>query len=75
MLEFFEHHFAKLSHSVLPPVTHTLSRPQNYSTATATATAAPAASFSPANRKWREPDHVRDGSPTIRKQSVAELSI
>jgi len=44
-LELFEHHFAKTSHSVLPPVTHTLSRPQNYSTATAAATAAPAASF------------------------------
>ena len=28
-LEFFEHHFAKTSHSRLPPVTHTLSRPQN----------------------------------------------
>ena len=28
-LEFFEHHFAKTSHSQLPPVTHTLTRPQN----------------------------------------------
>ena len=50
-LEFFEHHFAKMGHSGLPPVTHTLSRPQNYSTATAAATAAPAASFLPPNRK------------------------
>ena len=44
-LELFEHHFAKTSHSVLPPVTHTLSRPQNYSSANTAATAAPAASF------------------------------
>jgi photosystem II stability/assembly factor-like uncharacterized protein len=44
-LEFFEHHFAKTSPSGIPPVTHTLSRPQNYSTATAAATTAPAASF------------------------------
>jgi hypothetical protein len=44
-LELFEHHFAKTSHSVLPPVTHTLSRPQNYSSAKTAATAAPAASF------------------------------
>ena len=43
--ELFEHHFAKMSHSVLPPVTHTLSRPPNSSTATTAATAAPAASF------------------------------
>src|ERR1700677_1306089 len=50
-LELFEHHFAKTSHSGIPPVTHTLSRPQNYSTATTAATAAPAASFSPPNRK------------------------
>src|SRR5258708_19019903 len=49
-LELFEHHFAKTSHSGIPPVTHTLSRPQNYSTATTAATAAPAASFSPATR-------------------------
>src|ERR1035438_8501814 len=46
-LELFEHHFAKTSHSVLPPVTHTLSRPQNYSSANTAATAAPAASFLP----------------------------
>ena len=52
-LELFEHHFAKTSHSVLPPVTHTLSRPQNYSTATTAATAAPAASFSPPMVKFR----------------------
>src|ERR1035438_4188557 len=44
-LELFEHHFAKTSHSVLPPVTHTLSQPQNYSSANTVATAAPAASF------------------------------
>ena len=44
-LELFEHHFAKTSHSVLPPVTHTLSRPQNYSSANTVAAAAPAASF------------------------------
>src|SRR5450631_1235653 len=50
-LELFEHHFAKTSHSVLPPVTHTPSRPQNYSIAHAAAAAAPAASFSPATRK------------------------
>ncbi|SPE29837.1 hypothetical protein SBA5_720008 [Candidatus Sulfotelmatomonas gaucii] len=43
----FEHHFAKMSHSGLPPVTHTLSRPQNYSSANTAATAAPAASFLP----------------------------
>src|ERR1019366_9236562 len=53
-LELFEHHFAKTSHSVLPPVTHTLSRPQNYSSANTAATAAPAASFLPANRKLRK---------------------
>ena len=46
-LELFEHHLAKMSHSVLPPVTHTLSRPQNYSSADNVATAAPAASFLP----------------------------
>jgi len=44
-LKLFEHHFAKTSHSVLPPVTHTLPRPQNYSSANTAATAAPAASF------------------------------
>src|ERR1019366_2137336 len=52
-LELFEHHFAKTSHSVLPPVTHTLSRPPTSSTATTAAAAAPAASFSPPNRKCR----------------------
>jgi hypothetical protein len=50
-LELLEHHFAKTSHSVLPPVTHTLSRPQNYSSADTVATAAPAASFLPPIRK------------------------
>src|ERR1035438_2852224 len=50
-LELFEHHFAKTSHSVFPPVTHTLSRPQNYSSANTAATAAPAASFLPATRQ------------------------
>src|ERR1019366_2577862 len=49
-LELFEHHFAKTSHSVLPPVTHTLSRPQSYSSANTAAAAAPAASFLPSTR-------------------------
>jgi hypothetical protein len=53
-LEFFQHHFAKTSHSVLPPVTHTLSGPQTYSSARAAASAAPAASFLPPNRKLQE---------------------
>jgi hypothetical protein len=44
-LEFFEHHFAKTSHSVLPPVTHTLSPPKNYPSANTVATTAPEASF------------------------------
>src|SRR5580704_5245653 len=52
-LELFEHHFAKTSHSGIPPMTHTLSRPQNYSTATTAATAAPAASFLPAKLTFR----------------------
>ncbi|MGA2729178.1 MAG: hypothetical protein ABSE96_15330, partial [Terracidiphilus sp.] len=43
-------HPAKSSHSGLPPVTQTLSRPENYSTANTAATAAPAASFSPSIR-------------------------
>src|SRR6266702_3496988 len=49
--EFFEHHLAKAGHSGLPPVSHTLNRPQNYSSANNAATAAPAASFSPPMRK------------------------
>src|ERR1700758_3126805 len=50
-LEFLEQHLAKVGHSNVPPVTHTLSRPHNYSVATTVATAAPAASFSPADLK------------------------
>src|SRR5215469_5409278 len=50
-LELFEQHFAKMGHSALPPVTHTLSRLQSHSTGNTAATAAPAASFSPAIRK------------------------
>jgi hypothetical protein len=58
-LEFFEHLPAKMSHSWVPPVTHTLSRPQNYSPATAAATAAPAASFLSPNRKLQvEQQHL-----------------
>jgi hypothetical protein len=50
-LEFLEHHFAKMGHTGLPPVPHTLNRPQNYSIANTAATAAPAASFSPLIRE------------------------
>src|SRR6266702_275224 len=50
--EFFEHHLAKAGHSGLPPVSHTLNRPQNYSSANNAATAAPAASCSPPIRKF-----------------------
>src|ERR1019366_8622450 len=60
-LQLFEHHFAKTSHSVLPPVTHTLSRPQNYSIANTVAAAAPAASFSPPTRKLPLSKQFRDG--------------
>src|ERR1700761_1293211 len=49
-LEFLEQHLAKVGHSKVPPVTHTLSQPHNDSAATTVATAAPAASFSPAIR-------------------------
>jgi hypothetical protein len=52
-LEFLEQHLAKVGHSKVPPVTHTLSRPHNYSATTTVATTAPAASFSPATRKFR----------------------
>ena len=54
-LEFLEHHLAKVCHSGLPHVPHTLNRPQNYSTATTAATAAPAASFLPPIRNLRGP--------------------
>src|ERR1700757_4276421 len=58
-LEFLEQHLAKVGHSNVPPVTHTLSRAHNYSVATTVATAAPAASFSPATQDIQGPDWGR----------------
>jgi hypothetical protein len=42
---------AASAYACLPPVTHTLTRPQDYSSANTAAAAAPAASFSPATRR------------------------
>src|ERR1700756_4165055 len=64
-LEFLEQHLAKVGHSNVPPVTHTLSRPHNYSAATTVATAAPAASFSPATRKSVTSRPLKGDTPTI----------
>jgi hypothetical protein len=56
---------AKVGHSRVPPVTHTLSRPQNYSAATAAAVAAPAASFLSPTRKLS-----CHGNPKSRHQAL-----
>ena len=64
-------HFAKVSYSSVPPVTHTLSRPRTYSTATTAA--APPASFLAVQGELRS--LLKSQLPTVRSQFCLYLLV